>query len=203
MMQMDKRTRGQQTGFTLIELMIVVALIGTLSAIAVPNFLAYQAKTRRSEAFVNLSGMATTYTAFYAEEGYYPDMFTYSSGSKGALPDTGISAQKIDWDSEAQNFFDMVGFQIEGRVWHQYDVTATPSARCTNSCTNCFTMTAYGDTDNDGDVSAVIYSHPERNPSGTITGECTTFLGWPVPVGMYDQPVIGIIDDGGNPIDQF
>ena len=45
------------TGFTLLELMMVVAIIGLLSAIAIPNFLQYQARSRRSEAYANIVGM--------------------------------------------------------------------------------------------------------------------------------------------------
>ena len=48
----------QQSGFSLIELMITVALIGVLSALAIPNFVASQAKARRGEAYANLSGLA-------------------------------------------------------------------------------------------------------------------------------------------------
>ena len=58
-------TRDQ--GFTLIELMIVVAIIGILAAIAIPNFMTYQAKARQSEAKVNLGGIFTTATSYFAE----------------------------------------------------------------------------------------------------------------------------------------
>src|SRR5712692_9809910 len=54
-------------GFTLIELMIVVAIIGILAAIAIPNFMTYQAKARQSEAKVNLGGIFTTATSYFAE----------------------------------------------------------------------------------------------------------------------------------------
>ena len=57
----------KQEGFTLIELMIVVAIIGILAAIAIPNFLAYQAKSKQSEAKVSLGAIFTSVVAFQAE----------------------------------------------------------------------------------------------------------------------------------------
>ncbi len=53
-------------GFTLIELMIVVAIIGILAAIAIPNFLKFQCRAKESEAKSNLGGLFTAETAFYA-----------------------------------------------------------------------------------------------------------------------------------------
>jgi len=64
------RIKGNK-GFTLIELMIVVAIIGILAAIAIPNFMTYQAKSRQSEAKVGLGGIFTTATSYFAENGTY------------------------------------------------------------------------------------------------------------------------------------
>ena len=57
----------KQEGFTLIELMIVVAIIGILAAIAIPNFIAYQAKSKQSEAKVSLGAIFTSAVAYQAE----------------------------------------------------------------------------------------------------------------------------------------
>ena len=58
----------KQEGFTLIELMIVVAIIGILAAIAIPNFIQYQMRSRTSEAKTNLSAIKTAQFAFQAEQ---------------------------------------------------------------------------------------------------------------------------------------
>src|SRR5574342_408029 len=67
---MFKRLKGQK-GFTLIELMIVVAIIGILAAIAIPNFLQYQMKSRQGEAKTNLQAIRTSEISFQAERGCY------------------------------------------------------------------------------------------------------------------------------------
>ncbi len=60
-----------QKGFTLVELLIVIGIIGILSVIAIPNFMKFQAKAKQTEAKINLSGLYTAEKAFYAEYGSY------------------------------------------------------------------------------------------------------------------------------------
>ena len=57
-----------QRGFTLVELMIVVAIIGILAAIAIPNFSKFQARAKQSEAKANLKGIYTAKHASYGEQ---------------------------------------------------------------------------------------------------------------------------------------
>ncbi|MBN2468649.1 MAG: prepilin-type N-terminal cleavage/methylation domain-containing protein [Deltaproteobacteria bacterium] len=65
------KLRKKEKGFTLIELMIVVAIIGILAAIAIPNFMRYQAKAKQSEAKTNLGSIYTTEVAYRAEKDVY------------------------------------------------------------------------------------------------------------------------------------
>ena len=85
-----------QKGFTLIELMIVVAVLGIVSAIAIPNFMRYQAKSRQTEAKTNLGGIFVAETTYYGENSYFGNFgqigfavaaatnrYTYRTGAAG------------------------------------------------------------------------------------------------------------------------
>nr|BFD59019.1 hypothetical protein CKG001_11260 [Bdellovibrio sp. CKG001] len=67
--------RKSQSGFSLVELMVVVAIIGVLASIAVPQVNKYIAKARQSEAKTTLSSIYTSEKAFFAEYSAYHDMF--------------------------------------------------------------------------------------------------------------------------------
>ncbi len=71
-------------GFTLIELMIVIAIIGILSSIAVPYFIQYQARARQGEVKAELKSWYSAVTSVFAERGTYSE----------TLADTGFSPQR-------------------------------------------------------------------------------------------------------------
>ncbi|MDC0709783.1 prepilin-type N-terminal cleavage/methylation domain-containing protein [Stigmatella sp. ncwal1] len=105
-MTQTRRNRG----FTLIELMIVVAIIGILAAIAIPNFIRFQARARQSEVNTNLKSLFTGLrtqqkkppesiraTGFAPERG---NRYTYKIGDCGATEDrTNIDAEQHNDDT--------------------------------------------------------------------------------------------------------
>lgn len=72
---MTQRTMKSAAGFSLIELMVVVAIIGILASIAIPNFQRFQRKARQSEAKTQLTGLYTAEKAFHAEWNIYYGSF--------------------------------------------------------------------------------------------------------------------------------
>jgi type IV pilus assembly protein PilA len=77
--RLDKR------GFTLIELMIVVAIIGILAAIAIPNFLKYQAKAKTSEALANLKGIFTSEISYFSDNNQYGSLVVINYPPAGTI----------------------------------------------------------------------------------------------------------------------
>ena len=63
-------------GFTLIELMIVVAIIGILAAVAIPSYQDYTARAQVTEAVSLSSGFKTSFAEYYADNGRWPSFLT-------------------------------------------------------------------------------------------------------------------------------
>lgn len=90
--------KKNQTGFSLIELMIVVVIIGILSTIAVPQYQNFQKKAKQSEAKANLGGLYTTLRTFQAEwNQFYGDFRALGFDMAGNLQyNVGFSASHVN-----------------------------------------------------------------------------------------------------------
>lgn len=84
---------GQQRGFTLIELMIVVAIIAILAALAIPAYEVYTARAQASEAFSLMDGVKAKLTAYVAQSGKCPD--NSSSAVSDIAPPNQISGSYV------------------------------------------------------------------------------------------------------------
>lgn len=82
-----------QKGFTLIELMIVVAIIGILAAVAIPQYQDYTQRAQMSEAFTMTAAAKTAIAEFAQSNGAYP--------AKDDLTDLGITAITGQYGSAA------------------------------------------------------------------------------------------------------
>ena len=85
--------RANEAGFTLIELMVVVGIIGILVALAAPNFARYQSKARQSEAKLALAGIYLGEKSFYTEYNGYIN----SNDAIGYVPEGNKRYYTVGW----------------------------------------------------------------------------------------------------------
>ena len=158
--------RLKERGFTLIELMIVVAIIGILAAVAIPAFMDYMKKSKKTEASLQLNKISKNAKAAYVTSSTYPA----NPASIGPTPATNCCTQNFggnkkcaaapaDW---AVPGWQQLDFQIDEPHLFVYSYTSTGAT---------FTATAVGDLDCDtaSITYAAIGTSLSGNPATSIT----------------------------------
>jgi len=155
-------------GFTLIELMIVVAIIGILAAIAIPNFLRYQLRAKSGEATVNVAGIKTAEVAYFGSK----DEFV-PADLNPELSDAGV--RQPFTTAPGDGWYEL-GWMPEGRVYFSYQVDAEGQGGQAR-----FTASAVADLDANGDVQCWGVQMPmtgslEEDESSVIDGHAACLI---------------------------
>ena len=137
-------------GFSLVELMIVVGIMATLVAIAIPSYTRMQLRAKSTEAANNLGAIRTCEVAYQAVSEEYAEC--------AATPDGGgLSDALVAWDNGTGGGmldFEGIGHVPEGPVRYKYQVTSDGIY---------FLATALGDLDDDG--QDCVFSVDTRSPA--------------------------------------
>ena len=162
MLHLTKKIKG----FTLIELMIAVAIIGILAGISIPAFMKYMKKAKTTEALLNLRKMYDGEIAYFqidhidSRGNANPTQFVAAGPTPSTIP--GITKLLGDWNTPA---WSALKFATDGPVYYRYSVISSGTG-----IGSVFSAQAEGDLDGNGTTALFQRSFHFDNVNGAIMG---------------------------------
>lgn len=149
--------KAQQKGFTIVELLIVIVVIGILAALVLNTFSGVQRRARDTERQTDINSLATQLEVYYNDNGHYPTLANLQDATPNTgwvdvnLPGIDANAMVAPGDAPAANANSMVGSATPGS--DEYGYVATP-ANCDNGAGgNCTGFTLYWAKEDDNNAA--------------------------------------------------
>lgn len=156
---MKRSMKKVLAGFTLVELMIVVVILGILAAVAIPAFTRYVKRSKTSEATGNIAKIYQGETAYFNQSS---EQSVASFASAPATPSATPSASKYPAQPTAftgDSGWSAIGFSVDAPLYYQYSATGSATS---------FNSIATGNIDGDGTNST--FSRSAALNAGEIQG---------------------------------
>lgn len=134
----------KQEGFTIVELLIVIIVIGILAGLVIATFTGIQQKARNTERQTDIKTLHGQVEAYFAQNGKYPSLANMNDTTWRASNMKGLDPDALkDPRGDAQQLVAAPGTDV-----YAYAVTASDGSACDNSTTDCmkyvFTATYEG-----------------------------------------------------------
>lgn len=152
------RVVRSRRGFTLIELMIVVAIIGILAAIAIPNYVNYILRTKQSEGSTMVGTIKVAQETHLAHRDCYVNVSQNPAGAPSATRRAwsfATTASNRPCSDLGARTFEDISVRPSGDLYYTYECTARYSVAA--GATDEYACSFVGDLDGDGALSETIY----------------------------------------------
>ena len=129
--------KKHQSGFTIVELLIVIVVIGILAGLVITTFTGIQQKARNTERQTDVKAIHGQVEAYYAQNGKYPTLANLNDSTWRATNMKGLDAEALkDPKGTAQTLVAAAAANS-----YSYDVQRTGGGSCDNSTNDCATYT--------------------------------------------------------------